>query len=132
MNQEIRFCTASDGVRLAYCKVGQGAPLVKTANMFHHLEYDWSSPLWRPWLEGWSRYHTLYRYDLRGCGLSDWNVSDFSFDRLVEDLETVVDTAGLEKFDLFGVSQGGSIAVAYAARHPERVIRLIIYGGSIQ
>src|SRR5512138_2525326 len=87
MNQEIRFCTASDGVRLAYCKVGQGPPLVKTANMFHHLEYDWSSPLWRPWLEGWSRYHTLYRYDQRGCGRSDWDVSDFSFERLVDDLE---------------------------------------------
>ena len=132
MNQEIHFCTTSDSVRLAYCKVGQGPPLVKTANMFHHLEYDWSSPIWQPWLEGWSRYHTLYRYDQRGCGLSDWDMSDFSFDRLVDDLETVVDAAGLERFDLLGVSQGGSIAIAYAARHPERVSRLVVCGGSLQ
>ena len=132
MNQAIRFCTTSDNVQLAYCKVGQGPPLVKTANMFHHLDYDWSSPIWQPWLEGWSRYHTLYRYDQRGCGLSDWNVSDFSFDRLVDDLETVIDAAGLEKFDLLGVSQGGSIALAYAARHPEKVSKLVVSGASLQ
>lgn len=132
MNQEIRFCTASDNTRLAYTKVGQGPPLVKAANWLSHLEYDWNSPIWQPWLEGWSRYHTLYRYDQRGCGLSDWNVSDFSFDRLVDDLEAVVDAAGLEKFDLFGVSQGSPVAIAYTARHPERVSRLIVYAGYVQ
>lgn len=97
-----------------------------------HLEHDWDSPVWRPWLENWSRFHTFYRYDPRGCGLSDWNVSDFSFDSLVSDLETIVDEAGLEQFDLFAMSQGGSIAIAYAARHPERVRRLIVYGGYIR
>lgn len=132
MNQEIRFCAAPDNVRLAYTKVGQGPPLVKAANRLSHLEYDWSNPLWQPWLEGWSRHHTLYRYDQRGCGLSDWNVSDFSFERLVADLETMVDAAGLEKFDLFGLSQGSSVAIAYAAGHPERVNRLIVYGGYVE
>jgi len=132
MNQEIRFCTAPDNTRLAYAKAGQGHPLVKAANWLCHLEYEWNSPIWQPWLEGWSRYHTLYRYDQRGCGLSDWNVSDFSFDRLVGDLETVVDAAGLERFDLLGISQGGSIAIAYTARHPERVSRLVVYGGYVQ
>ena len=116
MNQEIRFCAASDNTRLAYRITGQGPPWVKSANWLSHLEYDLTSLIWQPWLEGWSRYHTLCRYYLRGCGLSDWKVSDFSFDRLVDDLEAVVDAAGLEKFDLLGVSQGSSIAIAHAAR----------------
>jgi pimeloyl-ACP methyl ester carboxylesterase/DNA-binding CsgD family transcriptional regulator len=132
MNQEIRFCTASDNTRLAYAKVGQGPPLMKVGNWMSHLEYDWNSPVWQPWLENWSRFHTFYRYDPRGCGLSDWNVSDFSFDALVSDLETVVDAAELEQFDLFAMSQGGCISIAYTAKHPERVRRLILYGGYLQ
>lgn len=132
MNQEIRFCTAIDGTRLAYAKVGQGPPLVKVGTWMCHLEQDWNSPVWKPWLENWSRFHTFYRYDPRGCGLSDWNVSDFSFDRLVSDLETVVDAAGLEQFDLFSMSQGGCVSIAYAIQHPERVRNLIIYGGYLQ
>jgi pimeloyl-ACP methyl ester carboxylesterase/DNA-binding CsgD family transcriptional regulator len=132
MQQEIRFCTASDHVRLAYARVGQGPALVKVGNWMSHLEYDWNSPVWQPWLENWSRFHTFYRYDPRGCGLSDWNVSNFSFDALVSDLETVVDAAGLEQFDLFSMSQGGCVAIAYTARHPERVRKLVIYGGYLQ
>jgi len=132
MNQEIRFCSASDNTRLAYAKVGQGPPLVKVGNWMSHLEYDWNSPVWQPWLENWSRFHTFYRYDPRGCGLSDWNISDFSFEALVSDLETVVDAAGLEQFDLFSMSQGGCVSIAYTARHPERVRKLIIYGGFLQ
>ena len=132
MNQEIRFCTAFDNTRLAYAKVGHGPPLVKVGNWMSHLEYDWNSPVWQPWLENWSRFHTFYRYDPRGCGLSDWNISDFSFDTLVRDLETVVDAAGLEQFDLFSMSQGGCVSIAYTARHPERVHKLIVYGGYLQ
>ena len=132
MNQQIRFCTAADGTRLAYSKVGAGFPLVKVANWLSHLEHDWNSPVWRPWLEEFSRFHTLYRYDQRGCGLSDWNVPDLSFESLVGDLESVVDAAGLEAFVLFAMSQGGSVAIAYAARHPERVSRLIISGGYLR
>jgi pimeloyl-ACP methyl ester carboxylesterase/DNA-binding CsgD family transcriptional regulator len=132
VNQEIRFCTVADGTRLAYAKVGQGPALVKVGNWMSHLEYDWNSPVWKPWLENWSRFNTFYRYDPRGCGLSDWNVSDFSFDALVGDLETVVDAAGLEQFDLFSMSQGGCVSIAYAAKHPERVRRLIVYGGFLQ
>ena len=132
MNQEIRFCTTTDNTRLAYARVGQGPPLVKVGNWMSHLEYDWNSPVWQPWLENWSRFHTFYRYDPRGCGLSDWNISDFSFEALVHDLETVVDSAGLEQFDLFAMSQGGCVSIAYTARHPERVRKLIIYGGFLQ
>jgi pimeloyl-ACP methyl ester carboxylesterase/DNA-binding CsgD family transcriptional regulator len=132
MNREIRFCTTFDNTRLAYAKVGKGPPSVKVGNWLSHLEYDWNSPVWQPWLKGWSRFHTFHRYDPRGCGLSDWNISDFSFDALVSDFETVVDAAGLERFDLFAMSQGGSIAIAYVARHPERVGKLVIYGGYVR
>jgi len=105
---------------------------VKVGNWMSHLEYDWESPVWRPWLENWSRFHTFYRYDPRGCGLSDWNVSDFSFEALVCDLEAVVDAAGLEQFDLFAMSQGGCVSMAYTAKHPERIRKLIILGGYLQ
>lgn len=126
--QQIRFCRAHDGVRIAYAKSGSGPPLVKTANWLSHLEHDWASPVWRHWLNELSRSHTLVRYDERGCGLSDWQAEDLSFDSWVRDLETVVDELELERFPLVGVSQGGSVAVAYAAKHPERVTHLILYG----
>jgi DNA-binding SARP family transcriptional activator/pimeloyl-ACP methyl ester carboxylesterase len=129
LSQTIRFCTSPDGVRLAYAVVGEGPVLVKTANWLSHLEYDWNSPVWRHWMTGLARRRTLVRYDERGCGLSDWNVEDFSLDAWVQDLETVVDTLGLERFPLLGISQGASIAITYAVRHPEKVSHLILYGG---
>ncbi len=132
MNQKIRFCIAPGGVRLAYAEVGRGLPLVKAANWMTHLEYDWKSPVWRPWLEALSSHHTLYRYDERGCGLSDWDVQDFSLDAWVSDLEAVVHAAGLDQFALLGMSQGASIAVAFAARHPAKVSRLILYGSYLR
>jgi class 3 adenylate cyclase/pimeloyl-ACP methyl ester carboxylesterase len=129
MTQEINYCRASDGVRLAYATVGQGSPLVKTANWMNHLEYDWESPIWHHLLEGLARNHTLVRYDARGNGLSDWDVDELSLETWVNDLETVVDTLGIERFPLLGVSQGCAISIAYAVRHPERVSHLILYGG---
>lgn len=132
LEQRIRFCTASDGVRIAYATSGAGPPLVKPANWLTHLEHDWESPVWRPWLRALSREHTLLRYDERGSGLSDHEVDDLSFDAWVRDLETVVDAMGLERFPLLGISQGCAVAVAYAARHPERVSRLLLYGGYVQ
>jgi pimeloyl-ACP methyl ester carboxylesterase len=126
--QQIRFCTAPDGVRIAYAVSGEGPPLLKAANWLNHLEYDWESPVWRRWLEEVSRHHTLIRYDERGCGLSDWEVEDLSFESWVQDLEAVAEAAGLERFPLFGVSQGAPIAVAYAVRHPERVSRMVLHG----
>jgi pimeloyl-ACP methyl ester carboxylesterase/DNA-binding CsgD family transcriptional regulator len=127
--QQIRFCSAHDGVRIAYATSGRGAPLVKVANWLSHLEVDWESPVWRPLLDELSRDHTLVRYDERGCGLSDWNAADLSFDAWVQDLETVVDAAGVERFPLLGISQGASIAITYAIRHPGRVTHLILHGG---
>jgi class 3 adenylate cyclase/pimeloyl-ACP methyl ester carboxylesterase len=129
MEQDIRFCAASDGVQIAYATVGQGPPLVKAANWMNHLEYDWQSPVWRHVLHGLAQNHLLIRYDERGNGLSDRDVDDISFEAFVRDLETVVDAAGLKRFPLFGISQGCPVSIAYAVRHPERVSRLILYGG---
>ncbi len=129
MKQKIRICTAADGVRIAYATVGSGPPLVKAANYLTHLEHDWKGPVWRHWLQGLARHHTLIRYDERGCGLSDWDVTDFSIDAWVQDLEAVVDALGLERFPLLGISQGASVSVAYAVKHPEKVTHLILYGG---
>ena len=130
--QEIRFCTAGDGTRLAYAISGAGPPLVKAANWLSHLDYDWESPVWRHWLAELSRRFLLVRYDERGCGLSDWDIAPFSFDDWVEDVETVADAAGLDRFPLLGISQGGPVAIAYAVRHPERVTHLVLLGSFAQ
>jgi pimeloyl-ACP methyl ester carboxylesterase/DNA-binding winged helix-turn-helix (wHTH) protein len=126
--QQIGFCTAPDGVRLAYAISGSGPPLVKAANWFSHLDEDWLSPVWRPWLQALGRERTLVRYDERGCGMSDWAVERFEFDAWVEDLELVVDSVGLDSFPLVGLSQGGAVAIAYAVRHPDRVTKLVLVG----
>jgi len=130
--QEIRFSAAGDGTRLAYAVSGAGPPLVKAANWLSHLAYDWESPVWRHWLAELSRRFRLVRYDERGCGLSDWDVGRFSFDDWVDDLEAVVDAAGLDRFPLLGISQGGPVAIAYAVRHPERVTHLVLLGSYAQ
>lgn len=128
LSQQIRFCVGHDGARIAYATSGTGAPLVKAANWLSHLEFDGASPVWIHLLRELSRYNTLVRYDARGCGLSDWEV-ELSFDAWVSDLERVVDASGADRFPLLGISQGASIAIAYAVRHPERVTQLILHGG---
>jgi pimeloyl-ACP methyl ester carboxylesterase len=128
MRQQIRFATARDGVRIAYSVAGSGPPLVKTAHWLSHLEHDWQSPVWRPWLHAIARRYTLIRYDERGCGLSDRAVGTFSIDDWVTDLETVLDASGFERVALLGMSQGGAIALAYAVRRPERVSRIVLWG----
>jgi len=128
LRQTIRFCKASDGTRIAVASAGRGPPLVRAAHWLSHVEYDLDSPVWRHWVETLSRRHTYVRYDQRGCGLSDWDVSDLSFDALTSDLEAVVDSLGLERFPLIGMSQGGAIAMNYALRHPERVSCLVLVG----
>ncbi len=132
MNQEIRFCTAPDGVQIAYSSVGGGPPLVKTANWLNHLEYDWESPVWRHVLHALAEENELIRYDQRGNGLSDWEVEEISFEAWLCDMEAVVDAMGLEHFPILGISQGCSTAVAYAVRHPERVSKLVLYGGYLR
>jgi pimeloyl-ACP methyl ester carboxylesterase/DNA-binding winged helix-turn-helix (wHTH) protein len=132
LRQDVRFCRTPDGVRLAYAWTGTGPPLVKAANWLTHVEYDLETPVWRHWYRDLSTGHRLLRYDERGCGLSDTEVDDFSVDAWVDDLETVVDAAGLDRFPLLGVSQGGAVAIEYAVRHPERVTKLVLYGAFVK
>ena len=128
MEQEIHFCTTSDGVQIAYASVGTGPPFVKTANWLNHLEADWKSPIWRHLLDEFSRDQMLLRYDERGNGLSDWKVGDISQEAFVNDLESVIDATGVERFPLLGISQGGAVAIEYAVRHPDKVSHLILLG----
>ena len=128
MKQQIRFCRAHDGTRIAFAVTGNGSPLVRAPHWLTHLEYEWQSPIWRPWLTALTAGRSLVRMDARGCGLSDRGVETISFEAFVRDLEAVVDAAGLERFALFGHSQGGAIAMEYAVRHPERVSQLVLLG----
>lgn len=127
--QRVALCRSADGTRIAYATGGTGYPLVKAGHWLTHLEHDRHSPIWRPLLDRLERRFRLVRYDQRGNGLSDWDVADLSLDRFVEDLEAVADAAGLDRFALYGTSQGAPIAIAYAHRHPDRVSHLILHGG---
>ena len=129
--QQIRFCSAHDGARLAWATCGSGPPLVKASNWISHLEHDLGSPVWGHLVEELSARHTLVRYDQRGCGLSDREVASHGLEDWVRDLESVVDAAGLDRFPLLGISQGAAIATAFAVRHPERVTRLVLHGGFV-
>jgi DNA-binding winged helix-turn-helix (wHTH) protein/pimeloyl-ACP methyl ester carboxylesterase len=130
--QEIRFCVTSDNVRLGWASVSSGHPLVKAANWLNHLNFEWESPIWKHWIAQLTQHHRLIRYDERGNGLSDWEVSEMSLDLWVRDLETVVDSACVDRFALMGISQGGAVAISYAVRHPERVSHLILLGAYSQ
>jgi pimeloyl-ACP methyl ester carboxylesterase/DNA-binding CsgD family transcriptional regulator len=129
--QRIRYLRTPDGVQLAWAEAGSGPVLVKASNWLTHLEYEWESPVWRHWIRFFSDHFRYLRYDERGCGMTDRNVGDLSsFDRWVDDLEAVVAAAGIEEpIALLGISQGGAVCAAYAVRHPERVSRLVLYGG---
>ena len=128
LHQEVRFCTTEDGVTIAYACVGRGQPLVRTLGWFTNLEMEWAWPAGRRFWERLAQRHLLVRYDGRGVGLSDRDVEVFSLDTRVRDLEAVVDAARLGRFALLGTSEGGATAIVYAARHPERVSHLILYG----
>lgn len=132
LNQEIRFATAPDGVQIAYARIGRGPPVLKAPNWLNHLEYEWRSPAWGPVWRGFARHHALVRFDQRGNGLSDWEVDDISEDAMIGDMEAVADAAGLDRFALFGISQGCAFSVRYAARHPERVTCLVLLGGYLR
>ena len=130
MAQSIRYLKTRDGVRLAWAALGQGPVLVKAATWLSHLTYDLESPIWRHWVEFLSNHYRLIRYDERGSGMSDWEVADLSAARWGEDLEAVIEASDAgEQFVLLGMSQGAAAAITYAVRHPERVSRLVLYGG---
>jgi pimeloyl-ACP methyl ester carboxylesterase len=128
MQQEIKFCTTKDGVRIAYASVGSGPVLVKARNWMTHLEYEWESPVWRHWWQELARDFTLVRFDQRGSGLSDWNVPEATFESWVTDLEAVIEAMALDRVDVLGISQGGPAAIEYSIRHPDRVSKLALYG----
>ncbi|HKD52996.1 MAG TPA: alpha/beta fold hydrolase [Steroidobacteraceae bacterium] len=130
MAQSIRYLKTRDGLRLAWAALGQGPVLVKAANWLSHLTYDLESPIWRHWIEFLSQHYRLIRYDERGSGMSDWEAADLSAARWGEDLEAVIDSSDPgEQFVLLGISQGAAAAITYAVRHPQRISRLILYGG---
>ena len=129
LHQDIFFCTSGNSVRIAYAKAGHGPPMLKAGNWMNHLEYDWESPVWSHLLHWLADGRQLIRYDARGNGLSDWDVQDISFDAFVRDLEAVADAAKLDRFALFGASQGCAFSIAYAVKYPERVSKLVLYGG---
>ncbi len=128
MQEPIRYCTTDNGVRIAYATSGAGYPVVRVLGWLTHLEFERGGPFWQPWVRHLGSRFRLVRYDGRGMGLSDRNVSDFSLDAKVHDLATVVDALALERFALIGTSDGAAPAIAYAVAHPERVSRLVLHG----
>ena len=124
----VRFCSSADGVSIAHAEVGKGYPLVAVGSWMSHLEEDWSNPTWGHYIRNLARDFTLIRYDQRGNGMSDWNNVDISFDRMVDDLQAVIECYGYEKVALFGPSQAASVSIAYAQRFPEKVSHLILFG----
>lgn len=129
-SQEIRFTTSADGTRIAWTAAGDGPVMVKAPNWVQHLEHDWSVALcgWLPQLSARCR---LVRFDARCNGLSDRHVADISFERFVDDLEAVFDAANIERAPVFGHSLGCAVAVAFAARHPDRVAGLVLISGFV-
>ncbi|MEP4548297.1 MAG: alpha/beta fold hydrolase [Saccharospirillum sp.] len=127
--QNVAFCQAVDGVRIAHASVGKGTPIIKAANWLSHLEYDWDAPIWSPLFRELAMHHQFIRYDERGNGLSDWEVDNLSFEAFVTDLESVVEANNVDKFALLGISQGAAVSIDYAVKHPDRVTHLILFGG---
>jgi pimeloyl-ACP methyl ester carboxylesterase/AraC-like DNA-binding protein len=123
---ELRSCTASDGARIAYATTGSGFPIVKSPNWMTHLEQDWTSPVYGHWYQLAAELGRLARMDMRGFGTSEWDPPNFSFEAMIGDMASVIDDAGIEQCDLIGVSHGAAIAMAYAARHPDRVRKLVL------
>jgi pimeloyl-ACP methyl ester carboxylesterase/DNA-binding CsgD family transcriptional regulator len=128
--QRIRFLRTDDGVKLAWAEAGSGPLLIKASNWMTHLEYEWESPVWRHWLRFFTDHFRYVRYDERGCGLTDWHAANLSSERWTDDLESVVEAANPQgPFALLGISQGAAACIEYAVRHPERVSRMVLYGG---
>jgi pimeloyl-ACP methyl ester carboxylesterase len=128
--QHVRYFTASDGARMAWAESGSGPVLVKAANWLTHLEYEWDSPVWRHWNQFFSAHFRFVRYDERGCGMNDGGLGALSIEQWAADLGSVIEAARPDgPVTLLGISQGVATCVQYAVRHPERVARMILYGG---
>ncbi|MEO6300907.1 MAG: alpha/beta fold hydrolase [Paracoccaceae bacterium] len=132
LHQDITFCRSADGTRIAAAACGKGPTILRAAHWLSHVTYDLDSPVWRPWVEALSRQHRYVRYDPRGCGMSERHCADLSISAWHRDLEAVAATLDMEKFALLGVSQGGALAIDYAARHPERISHLVLFNAYAQ
>lgn len=129
LRQRVQFTTSADGTQIAWASIGEGPPILKAPNWLNHIEFEWNSPMWAPILSEFALYNQFVRFDQRGNGLSDWEVERINAEAMIEDMEAVVKAAGLERFALFGLSQGAGFSVRYAARHPEQVSCLVLFGG---
>jgi pimeloyl-ACP methyl ester carboxylesterase/DNA-binding winged helix-turn-helix (wHTH) protein len=130
--QAVTFSQTDDGTNLAVASVGSGPVLVRAAHWGTHVEYDLQNPLTSPLLRRLAGHFHLVRYDGRGTGLSDWSVGEISLETFLDDLETVVDSLALERFALLGMHSGAAVSIAYAVRHPQRVSKLVLFGGYAQ
>jgi pimeloyl-ACP methyl ester carboxylesterase len=132
--QRITFCRTSDGINIAVARVGRGMPLVCTPILGAHVEYDWENPTRAELWQFLADRFELIRYDGRGTGFSDRNVTEFSFETFQRDLDAVVEPLGLQNYAFFGIGAGNTIApaIAHAAKHPDRVSKLVIHGGMTQ
>ncbi len=130
MEQQIRFCTSADGTRIAYATYdgGSGTPLIRVPAWFVTQELAWRAPDLRAFTEGLAQGRRLVSFDRRGMGASQREVDDVGLDAQLRDLTATVDHLGLEQFDLEGHSDGAAVTAAYAAQHPERISRLVLYG----
>ncbi len=127
--RDIRFITSADGVQIATAKYGSGPLLLKAATWLTHIEHAPAGTMHASLIDEFSRANTYVEYDTRGCGLSQRHVQDISFDAWIRDLEAVADSYGEKQFVLLGLTCAAGVAVEYAARHPERVSHLILFGG---
>ena len=128
MEPRIRYAQSEDGVSIAYWTLGEGEPFVYAPIMpFSHIQLEWGIPEFRRWYELLAAGRRLVRYDGRGFGLSDRDATDYTLEAQLADLSAVVDKLGLERFVLFGASDSGMTAIAYAAQNPDRVSHLILW-----
>jgi pimeloyl-ACP methyl ester carboxylesterase len=132
LKQRVQFTTSADGTQIAWASVGEGLPVLKAPNYLNHIEYEWTSPFWGPFLAEFARENRLVRFDQRSNGLSDWEPQNISIESMIEDMEAVVEAAGLKRFALFGISQGSAFSVRYALKHPEQVSCLILFNGYVR
>jgi class 3 adenylate cyclase/pimeloyl-ACP methyl ester carboxylesterase len=132
LQQRVRYCMSTDGVKLAYATIGQGPPVLKAPNWINHIEYEWQNPMWEAFFTEFAKQCSLTRFDQRGNGLSDWDVEEISQERMIDDMLAVADAAGLERFTLFGISQGAAFSIRFAATYPERVKCLVLLGGYVR
>ena len=129
LQQRVQFTRSADGTQIAWASVGEGPPVFKAPNYLNHIEYEWTIPLWGPFLAEFAHKNQLIRFGQRGNGLSDWEFERLSPDTMIEDMEAVVEASGVDRFALFGISQGTAFAVRYALKHPDKVSSLILFNG---